>query len=154
MQGSTVSGKPRAGTARKRGESQKTSGRANPGCNGCPALCCHDLAVVIEKPRRKCDIEHYKWHLHYDTVSLAIRNKRWYLLVKGRCIYLDDDNLCTIYDRRPRKCRDHNPPECERYGCWYQTRLDTPEELEAYLAREKRKKERRKKRNRAKPRKK
>jgi len=117
-------------------------------CEGCPALCCHDLAVVIERPRNRRDIEFYKWHLQYDTVSIAISNYRWHLLVKGRCIYLTDDNLCSIYDRRPRTCRRHNPPDCERFGPWYDTLLSTPEELEEYIRKEKERRRRRRARAR------
>jgi len=75
-----------------------------------------------------------KWYLQYDTVSVAIRHHRWYLVVAGKCIYLDDHNLCTIYDRRPERCRRHRPPDCERFGAWYDTLITTPEELDAYLA--------------------
>lgn len=102
-------------------------------CRKCGALCCHMLVTCIEKPKDDDDIDYYKWHLHFDTVSIAIRHHRWYLVVQGRCVYLDDNNLCTIYDRRPAICRRLNPPHCERFGSWCDTMLNTPEELVAYL---------------------
>lgn len=135
--------------AKTRRTSQVREAVGNEGCRTCPALCCHTLATCIEKPKDEGDIDFYKWHLFYDTVSLAVRSHRWYLVVKGRCIYLDKNNLCTIYDRRPDICRRHNPPDCERFGPWYDTMVNTPEELTAYLAREKeRKKSKRAKRKR------
>jgi len=113
-----------------RGRTEDGSKRA---CVNCPALCCHDLALAIERPRLKGDIDDLAWQLHYDTVHVAIRHRQWYLVVNGRCIYLDKNNLCTIYDQRPANCRDHNPPECEKYGLWYETWIETPDELRAYL---------------------
>ena len=113
-------------------------------CDDCTSICCTDLAIPATKPRTKDEIFEMKWHLQYDTVSVCIRNRRWYLLIKGRCIYLDENNLCKIYDRRPDRCRRHNPPDCERFASWYDIRIDTPEELESYLRKEKRRKKRRK----------
>ena len=119
---------------RKRGKT-----RTNSHCDDCPAKCCYKLLVPFNKPRTRADLDYYKWHLHYDTVAIVVRARRWYLAVEGRCIYLDDKELCTIYDRRPEICRDHNPPDCEHFGKWYDQIYATPEELEKYFEREKRK---------------
>ncbi len=108
-------------------------------CMKCPSICCHDLAIEITRPRTKHEIENYSWYLHFDTVNICIRRRRWYLEIKGRCIYLDDNNMCTIYEDRPKKCREHNPPDCERYGKWYDVKLSTPEDLFKYLKLKKKK---------------
>jgi len=47
----------------------------------------------------------------FYTVKVFIRNRRWYALIKGRCIYLDKKNKCTIYEKRSDICRNHMPPE-------------------------------------------
>ena len=112
--------------------------RSDPACEGCPALCCHDLVMPINKPRTRSEIEELKWKLQYDTVSAFISNQRWNLQIKGRCIYLTDDHLCSIYERRPERCRKHKPSECERHGSYFDVRINTPEELQAHLDREKR----------------
>ncbi len=104
-------------------------------CDNCPALCCKDLSMLIGKPQTKSEVEDLKWQLHFDTVQVYIRSHRWYLLIKGRCMYLDENNLCTIYHRRPSRCRRHNPPDCERFGDFHDRLLSTPEELEEYLNR-------------------
>jgi uncharacterized protein len=122
--------KAKRNEAIKRG---KAKGGSKQPCANCPALCCHDLAVPIDRPRLKADIDDLKWQLRYDNVHAAIRNRRWYMVINGRCIYLDDHDLCTVYDSRPETCRDHNPPQCERFGRWYQYWLDSPEQLDAYL---------------------
>jgi uncharacterized protein len=115
----------------RKGRSQDGSKSA---CISCPALCCHDLAIPINRPRLKADIDDLKWQLRYDTVHVAIRHQQWHLVVNGRCIYLDDNDLCSIYDQRPPTCRNHNPPGCERFGRWYHYWIDSPEQLDAYLA--------------------
>ena len=54
-------------------------------CQDCPALCCHDLVVPIDKPRTADDIEELKWELQYDTIRVFVRSHRWYRLIAGRC---------------------------------------------------------------------
>jgi Fe-S-cluster containining protein len=108
-------------------------------CGDCAALCCHDLSVEITRPRTRDEIESLKWQLYYDTVGIYIRSRRWHMVVKGRCKYLDDRNLCTIYDRRPDVCREHMPPDCERFEEWYDILFTKPGEIEDYLNKSKKK---------------
>ena len=61
------------------------------------------------------------------------------ILVEGRCMYLGKGDRCTVYEKRPDKCRKHTPPDCERYGPFYDLLISTPDELEEYLASNKRK---------------
>ena len=104
-------------------------------CDNCPALCCKDLIIPTDKPRTSEQIDEVKWHIQYDTVRVFIRSHRWYYIVHGRCQYLTEDNLCSIYERRPHRCRRLNPPECERFGCFYDVMIETPEELDEHLSR-------------------
>ena len=106
-------------------------------CDGCPALCCRDLNIGIAAPRTKDEIDDLLWQIQFVTVRIYIRNRRWYLLVEGDCMYLDKHNRCVIYDNRPEKCRKHLPPECERYGDFWDIMFNTPQELEAYLKKRK-----------------
>lgn len=102
-------------------------------CGVCPAVCCHDLSIPIIKPKTLAQMDALLWQLNYDTVGVYVRSRRWYLLVKGRCRYLGDDHLCTIYEDRFDNCRAHKPPVCEWYDEWYDILFTTPEELRAYL---------------------
>lgn len=102
-------------------------------CEGCPGLCCRDLNMWIGSPKTKDEIDDLLWQVQFDTVRVYIRNRKWYQLVKGDCMYLDKNNRCMIYDNRPDKCREHLPPECERYGEFWDVMFNTPQELEAYL---------------------
>jgi len=104
-------------------------------CRGCAALCCHDLWIPIAPPKTPAEIAEARWRLHFDTVELHIDEARgWLMRVKGRCTYLGDDNMCTIYDRRPKQCRDLSPPYCQRYMSEQKTILTSPEDLDSYLA--------------------
>lgn len=107
-------------------------------CCRCGAKCCYDLVMPIDKPKTDSDVLELKWELRYDTVNVFIRSHRWYRIIKGRCLYLDRHDRCTIYERRPARCREMNPPDCENFGKFYETMITTPEELDEYLASRKR----------------
>jgi len=98
-------------------------------CKDCPAICCHDLAMPLLKPRSRSDLDQIDWYLHFDTVQVYIRSHRWYLLVKGKCIYLDKNFRCSIYGKRADKCRRHSPDTCERNGPYWDVLFTTPEEF-------------------------
>jgi Fe-S-cluster containining protein len=121
----------------------KAKKRKDQVCMKCKAPCCQNLAIAVTKPRRIHEKELLKWYLHYDTVQIYIRNRRWYLLITGTCIYLSKKNLCTIYDKRPQICRAHRPDGCEITGQWYDTLLSSPRDLETFLKRGKLKRARR-----------
>ena len=110
------------------------------GCDGCPAICCHNLAVHIGRPQNKEEREDLKWQLQFDTVKVYIRNTRWYQLVKGKCMYLNNKNRCSRYSKRMDKCREHNPSHCERYHKFYDVLMEKPEDLDKYLLKKKKKK--------------
>lgn len=92
---------------------------------------------MIFKPKTKKEINDLAWHLHFDIVSVFLRNNRWYMHTEGKCIYLNNKNKCMIYEKRPYRCRQHNPAECERYGKWYDYIFYTPKDLEAYILKNK-----------------
>ncbi len=114
----------------------KTKIPKNKNCQSCPAICCNNLAVGILKPVTKEEVGDLLWQLHFDTVKVYIRKRRWYQWIQGKCIYLTRGNRCSIYERRPDKCRNHNPPDCELFGKFYDVMFSTPKELEDYLAKE------------------
>ena len=105
----------------------------NDDCKNCGALCCRDLTMMITKPRTKAEIDELKWYVRFDTVNIFIRNYKWYLIIKGKCIYLTRNNLCKIYKQRPIKCRIYQPPDCERFGDYYDILISNPDELEDHL---------------------
>lgn len=114
-------------------------------CNGCPALCCKNLVMCINKPRTKSEVEDLEWQVRFDSVNIYIHHQRWHLLIEGKCMYLSEDDLCTIYEQRPKKCRNHNPPYCERYDTWHDVFISNPEELRKHLYNEKKNKTKKRK---------
>jgi hypothetical protein len=106
-------------------------------CISCKAVCCHNLSIPVTRPRTRTEKEELKWYLHFDTVQIYIRKQRWHLLIKGKCIYLKKNTLCAVYESRPQVCRDHSPENCEMTGSWYDELFSTPDELDAYLNRKK-----------------
>jgi len=83
-----------------------------------------------------------RWYLHFDRVSVFVRSRRWNLLIDSRCMYLDEHDLCTIYEVRSDVCREHPAEVCEKDAAFYDLIMRRPEDLDRYL--EKMKKRRRK----------
>jgi Fe-S-cluster containining protein len=108
-------------------------------CQDCPAKCCHNLSIWIGAPKTKEQIDDLMWEVRFNTVRIYIRNRRWYLLIDGKCMYLDKNYRCKIYGTHPEKCIRHTPPNCERFGSFWDVMINTPEELEAYLAKRRKK---------------
>ena len=119
--------------AKKRGKNDELKITDVNACGDCPAMCCYDLTIDIKKPRTNYDLEVLMWKLNYENIGIYIRNRRWHMIVKSKCQYLGADNLCTIYDKRDDICRNHMPPNCERFGEWYDRMITDPDDLEAVL---------------------
>lgn len=120
-------------------KSNKHKHAANKCLSECKAICCNDLAVQIYKPVTKSEKEDLRWHLFFDAVKVFIRNRKWHLLIHSKCRYLSGEHRCTIYNKRPQRCIQHNHPHCELEGKFYDTLLKTPEEFDEYFAKSKKK---------------
>jgi Fe-S-cluster containining protein len=105
-------------------------------CRGCEALCCHDLWLRMTPPATEEELASVRWRLHFENIEFHIRDGQWTMRIKGRCRYLGDDSMCTIYDQRPKPCRVHLPPHCQRYRYMEERLLvlARPEDLDAYVA--------------------
>ena len=83
-------------------------------CRKCDAKCCRYFALQIDTPRTKEDFEDVRWYLAHKKVTVFIENRKWYLDVGNECRYLTKDHRCSVYDKRPLVCREHDVSECER----------------------------------------
>ncbi|TAH34509.1 MAG: YkgJ family cysteine cluster protein [Planctomycetota bacterium] len=103
-------------------------------CATClPAKCCTYIAVQIDGPRRMEDFEDYLWFVAHEGVSLYVDGGRWYLQFETRCRKLGRNNLCSIYDNRPKVCVAYTPDNCDRDDpARYAREFRTYEELLAY----------------------
>ena len=105
-------------------------------CLECGAKCCRYVAVEIDKPTSKADLDDVRWYVAHENVSVFIEDGDWYINFESRCQYLTPDNRCAIYDHKPRICTSHSPKECE-HGDGESDRIEfhTPAEVEEFVTR-------------------
>jgi Fe-S-cluster containining protein len=83
-------------------------------CSRClQSTCCTYTTEALGTPRSKADFDHLLWQVSHDGVEVYKDDSGWYMLVHGRCEHLLEGGLCTIYDSRPRVCRDYDNDWCE-----------------------------------------
>lgn len=103
-------------------------------CTDCKSECCHDLVMEIDSPKNHKDLETLKWYLHFENSFIFIYQNTWYQMFRSRCRYMDKKTmLCLNYENRSDRCREHNPPKCERYDKWYDILFDDKKKLEDYV---------------------
>jgi Fe-S-cluster containining protein len=77
-------------------------------CVTCNAQCCRHVALSIDKPTTKRDYDHIRWYLNHEHVTVFIdHDHNWFLQFISDCKKLNHDNQCTIYDTRPKICREY-----------------------------------------------
>ncbi len=85
-------------------------------CSNCDAHCCRHVAVQIEKPVTKKEIDQVRWYLLHENVWVSIdHDGDWLLEFRTPCKKIVN-NQCGDYGNRPVICRDY-PGEnelCER----------------------------------------
>ena len=81
-------------------------------CNNC-GDCCKTVAVEIDTPKTKRDIEDMKWFLFHRGINIVVdRKKNWSIEFKTKCKYLDKNNKCKIYNKRPPVCKKFSAKQC------------------------------------------
>ncbi|MFH1415077.1 MAG: YkgJ family cysteine cluster protein [Elusimicrobiota bacterium] len=108
--------------------------KKNNTCIKCPSYCCVGYATPITKPRTDREKEDLLWQLQYRAIKVYIKNHRWYILVDSKCMHLKKNNLCRIYDKRPKQCKKHSSDDCEATGQWYDYIFSTPKDLKIYFS--------------------
>jgi len=103
-------------------------------CDHCVAKCCRYLALPLDTPKKRKDFDTLRWFLLHDRVSLFVEKGTWYLQVHNECRQLLPNNLCGIYETRPKICREHSTVDCEYEDDWvYDLFFEAPEQLEEYV---------------------
>lgn len=118
-----------------------TNGRepSNMTCEGCGAKCCRHVTVTLDPPDCKQDYDEIIWFLLHRGVSVYIDHEDdWNIEFETVCEGLDDE-LCTIYEDRPRVCSDYELETCVEWGegPYYKVRWETKGELIAWLDKKK-----------------
>ena len=82
-------------------------------CTMCGAKCCKYFSLEIDEPDCEAEYEDVRWYLCHEKTWVFIDEDKWYLYLMNKCRYLDENNLCSIYDKRPKICRQHDQKDCE-----------------------------------------
>jgi len=86
----------------------------NSNCARCMAICCNYVSQEIDAPTTPKDFDVFRWYLMHPGVRIYVdEHGEWFLQFESRCKFLGEDNLCTIYEKRPQICRDLSPDSCE-----------------------------------------
>ena len=85
-----------------------------------------------------------RWHLLHEGVTLLISADRWMVKFPTRCRALSPDNTCSMYDRRPKACREYSTDDCDyhtEYEGWETdyAEIESVEAFDAYWLSRKRK---------------
>ena len=80
-------------------------------CTG--STCCTYITQHIDTPRSKTDFEHLLWQLSHEHIRVYKDEDGWTLLVETKCLHLQVNGDCGIYDNRPTICREHTNDYCE-----------------------------------------
>ena len=83
----------------KQQHSRSGSKAADVPCGDCNA-CCHEMSVFLEPD----EVERYR--CVEETDDAGTRRYRLERNDDDSCVYLDDQGACSIYDERPRLCRN------------------------------------------------
>lgn len=116
----------------------------------CGARCCRYITVILPPPKRKADFDEWSWFLAHENIAIYFTGQ-WHMEVRNKCRYLDDQNRCTIYERRPDVCREYEVESCEFSGdTEHKLHFETKEEFDKWWeAKRRRERARRKKRTKA-----
>ena len=104
-------------------------------CENCIGLCCRYFALPIETPEDREDYDDIRWYLCHKDITVFVEDGDWYINIKNKCKYLDKDNRCRIYSKRPRICREYNHKDCDfvegEYD--YELHFTTAAQMEEYM---------------------
>ncbi len=83
-------------------------------CRG--ATCCTYFTHQIDTPRSIEDFDLLLWQIAHANTQVYRDEDGWFLLVNNRCLHLQADGSCGIYETRPQVCREHSNDDCEFDG--------------------------------------
>ena len=105
-------------------------------CKGCNALCCRYVALEIDCPEDIEDFENIRWYVAHKNVNVFVEEDgTWNIEFITPCEFLDENNLCKIYEKRPKICREYSKEECLFYNKDYKEkfRFEKIEDVEKYV---------------------
>jgi Fe-S-cluster containining protein len=103
-------------------------------CSRCGAKCCTYFCFQLDTPESYEEFENIRWFLCHQGVTVHIDQGDWYIAIANRCLKLDDDGRCTIYEDRPVICRSYSTDGCDFTGgdYDYDQLFTSPEQIDDY----------------------
>lgn len=131
----------RAGKTKSLFEVTADSIGKNP-CSSCiPAKCCMYFSIEIDRPESISDFEDILWIIAHEDVEIYTYRRRWFAMVRNPCRFYDPSRGCSIYESRPRICRNHKKGECELNGPYdFDLHFRSYDEFARFVEREKERK--------------
>ena len=94
------------------GRAKNPKNYTTPPCVECEAQCCRYVAVEIDTPKTKKELDDVRWYLLHENIYVFVdHDDAWHIEFRTRCRALGDDHLCHEYADRPQICR---PPLARR----------------------------------------
>ncbi len=104
-------------------------------CEGCNGKCCRYVAIEIDTPETLEDMEDIKWYVCHKNIQVYVDDdKVWHIEFLSPCEFLGEDNMCTIYDKRPKICREYDHEECHFHNDYEEKHsFKTLSDVETYI---------------------
>jgi Fe-S-cluster containining protein len=80
-------------------------------CKG--SICCTYVTQQIDTPKTMKDFDFILWQLSHRDMQLYKDEDGWFLIFNQQCRHLMPGGGCSIYERRPRVCREYDNDFCE-----------------------------------------
>lgn len=105
-------------------------------CEHCTGVCCKYVALPLDSPENKRDFDDIRWYLLHSGVTIFVEEGDWYLQFQAKCKQLMPDNRCSIYETRPKICREYSTKNCDYHGGEYEYDhlFTVPDEIDAFAA--------------------
>jgi len=82
-------------------------------CEKCDGKCCKYVAIEIDTPESLKDFDDIRWYVAHKNINVYVDDDyQWHVEFLTPCEHLGEDNLCQIYETRPKICREYNQDEC------------------------------------------
>jgi Fe-S-cluster containining protein len=84
------------------------------------------------------DYDNLLWQMYHHDVQVFCDRDGWHLHICNKCINLQPDGKCGIYEKRPFACRDHSAEACEfdaPIAEWSKLFFENGAELDAFCRR-------------------
>jgi Fe-S-cluster containining protein len=105
-------------------------------CARCEGTCCRYVALPVDIPKTKQDLDDIRWYLAHKGVSVFVEKGEWYINFASKCRHLHQDkHTCDIYQKRPKICRNYRTSKCDLAASEYDYELHFTDDaqMEEYI---------------------